>query len=454
MDIIRFKINKLYKLSNYEIELKSNKLILIGENGSSKTTIIKILFYTLSTQWSKLSKYDFNNIEININDDNIKITKEDIDSILVIDERFLRRIPPRIRKELMNLSNLSETDNIEKINYLSRKYNISIDYPIDDELDLDENLISKSESYKKLMNITSRIKNHLEGTHIMYLPTYRRIEQELKVVLGGRIDDSEYRSRRVYTQNNNRNYTELVEFGMNDVIDSKDKTLNDLKDYFRNSLNQLTLGYLGDVVDEKYKLIDESYLNDIDDETITNIMRRVDENILSSELKNKLRGSIDKIKKTGSKTVHDKVVCHYFSKLLKSHKELEGKEVNMRNFVAVCTKYLKNKTIVYDNTNFTFSIISNIHQQSISFNQLSSGEKQIVSLFSHLYLDGDRKYFVLIDEPELSLSVKWQKQFLSDITKGEFCLGIVAVTHSPFIFDNELDSYAHAIEEFVKNKIR
>jgi predicted ATP-binding protein involved in virulence len=81
---------------------------------------------------------------------------------------------------------------------------------------------------------------------------------------------------------------------------------------------------------------------------------------------------------------------------------------------------------------------------------LSSGEKQIVSLFSHLYLTNKHDYLVLIDEPELSLSVKWQKTFLEDVRKGAFCNGLVAVTHSPFIFDNSLDEYAHGIEEFRK----
>ena len=72
-----------------------------------------------------------------------------------------------------------------------------------------------------------------------------------------------------------------------------------------------------------------------------------------------------------------------------------------------------------------------------------------MSLFSHLYLSGGQEYFVLIDEPELSLSVSWQRKFVSDIRKADFCTGLVAVTHSPFIYDNELRKYAHGIGEFV-----
>ncbi|WP_375470149.1 AAA family ATPase [uncultured Nostoc sp.] len=82
---------------------------------------------------------------------------------------------------------------------------------------------------------------------------------------------------------------------------------------------------------------------------------------------------------------------------------------------------------------------------------LSSGEKQIVSLFSHIYLSEITGYFVIIDEPELSLSVPWQKRFLPDIIENSRCNGLVAVTHSPFIFQNNvLDNYTHNLEEFVE----
>jgi predicted ATPase len=64
-------------------------------------------------------------------------------------------------------------------------------------------------------------------------------------------------------------------------------------------------------------------------------------------------------------------------------------------------------------------------------------------------LSGKEKFFVLIDEPELSLSVPWQRRFLKDIRNGGFCSGLIAVTHSPFIYDNDLKPYAHSLGEFI-----
>lgn len=86
----------------------------------------------------------------------------------------------------------------------------------------------------------------------------------------------------------------------------------------------------------------------------------------------------------------------------------------------------------------------------IQLTQLSSGEKQIVSLFSKLYLESDEKSIVIIDEPELSLSLQWQKMLLPDIMRTENCDLLLTVTHSPFIFENEFDYDAKEIRRYIE----
>ena len=131
---------------------------------------------------------------------------------------------------------------------------------------------------------------------------------------------------------------------------------------------------------------------------------------------------------------------------------LQKRERPIAAFCDLCSEYITDKQFVYDRAQFGFSIVPKDGKKDdakIELSDLSSGEKQIVSLFNHLYLSGKSQYFVLIDEPELSLSVPWQRRFLTDIRKGGFCAGLVAVTHSPFIYDNELKQYAHSLGEFV-----
>ena len=72
-----------------------------------------------------------------------------------------------------------------------------------------------------------------------------------------------------------------------------------------------------------------------------------------------------------------------------------------------------------------------------------------MSLFSKIYLEEHKSITVLFDEPELSLSIEWQKQLLPDIISSEKCKFLLAVTHSPFIFKNELDKYAVGMNIFI-----
>ena len=450
MNIENFKINKLHKVLNFDIQFRNNTIILLGENGSCKTTIIKMLYYTLSLQWKKLAQYDFESIEITVNSKHFCITKKDIS--LTFDNRILRKMPPHIRRYIVEANNKYQYLDFQTIEEICKKFEFPIEFILQD-LDNNYNLSDFSSTSKDRKNLQKTIKSFSEemgDMHILYLPTYRRIEQELKVVLDGRIDEDEFNSRRIRRYNENNHYTELIEFGMKDVDDAIQDALTNLKESSRSNLNQLTLGYLGDIVDEKYKTINHNEINSIDEATIHDIMNRVDESILSKNSKDKLYNTLQHIKERGIKTDHDKVVCHYFLKLYDSHKELVAKETSIRDFVQICNKYLQNKTMFYDSPNFDFYIQLNADNQRITLPQLSSGEKQIVSLFNHLYLSNLNNFIVLIDEPELSLSVKWQKTFLEDVRKGEFCEGLIAVTHSPFIFDNELDMYAHGIEEFRK----
>ena len=78
---------------------------------------------------------------------------------------------------------------------------------------------------------------------------------------------------------------------------------------------------------------------------------------------------------------------------------------------------------------------------------LSLIAQSYTKLFKMLVLS-QKNYFIIIDEPELSLSVPWQERFLNDILNLGKCSGLLAVTHSPFIFQNNLRYITHSLEEF------
>ena len=73
--------------------------------------------------------------------------------------------------------------------------------------------------------------------------------------------------------------------------------------------------------------------------------------------------------------------------------------------------------------------------ETVGLESLSSGEQHELVLHYELLFRVRTNTVVLIDEPELSLHINWQKQFLPDLLDTVQLSGIDAViaTHSPFI---------------------
>ena len=454
MKLTRFKIKKLYGRQDCILKFIDNRLILVGENGAGKTTVLRILFLFLSGQWSGLSKYAFDSVSITLGGKSLTISKIDISKQTPFaDKRFLQRLPASVRSRVRMMLSREDDVDFSELEFLCDKYDISfpiVIHALHSQPDLLETDGEKSGLEDKL----DTLKSHIANNQILYLPTYRRIEQELGYIFTDFDTDEFRRSQRrklhPFRSRNKQVYTELVEFGMNDVKEAIERKLVYLKDFTRTKLNSLTLAYLGDVVDKKYDTVDVGEIKAVEDDTVKNILERIDSSILAQGSKEHLIDIIQNVKDDAKIDEHQKVICHYFSKLLSFQQELEKEEQGVRSFCDVCNSYMTDKYLEYTSSSFSFNVTSKKHPSEIQLSQLSSGEKQIVSLFSHLYLSEEINFFVMIDEPELSLSVSWQRKFMQDISRSDLCSGFLAVTHSPFIYENDLEKYAHGLGEFIK----
>jgi len=72
---------------------------------------------------------------------------------------------------------------------------------------------------------------------------------------------------------------------------------------------------------------------------------------------------------------------------------------------------------------------------------LSSGEQHEVVLLFELLFKAKENSLVLIDEPEISLHVVWQKEFLNDIQEIIELqkIDVIIATHSPQIINDSWD---------------
>ena len=81
------------------------------------------------------------------------------------------------------------------------------------------------------------------------------------------------------------------------------------------------------------------------------------------------------------------------------------------------------------------------NNQLLKLTELSSGEQHEVVLLFELLFKAKENSLVLIDEPEISLHVVWQKEFLNDIKEiiNLQKIDVVIATHSPQIINERWD---------------
>ena len=127
---------------------------------------------------------------------------------------------------------------------------------------------------------------------------------------------------------------------------------------------------------------------------------------------------------------------HYIEKLLRVDEKISRQEVGFIIFAATLNKYLFGKKVEFERNPTRVTIVSD-RGVPLDLGVLSSGEKQLVSLFWQIIF-GTKDSIVVIDEPELSLSIDWQERLLPDIVSLPRARVLFAVTHSPFIFDNAM----------------
>lgn len=71
----------------------------------------------------------------------------------------------------------------------------------------------------------------------------------------------------------------------------------------------------------------------------------------------------------------------------------------------------------------------------LSMDYLSSGEKHLIILFTYLNFKIKENSIILIDEPEKSLHIEWQQNFISQLRKvlNKKNVQLIVATHSPYI---------------------
>ena len=433
-----FEITNLFNQFNVSLPLDEKVNIFLGENGMGKTTILNCLYYVLSGNIEKLNNIIFDSISLTFVDgEKFSIDHNDISSYV---EDYMYGNPPYRRRKVQfeSLFTIKELENISKLfgeranEEELKKYYFRVSdmfgmppsmarrelerYIV---LQFQKNMTTKAD-FNKVITFKKNVSEKIDE-EILYFPTYRRIEEDMSN-LGIDIEKDRVKSK-------------LIQFGMTDVEKNIEALLQMIKSVAITGfakmtgvlLKQYLNGELSDV--ENYKVEQNKLviaLARIGDEIEEQDKQRIIELVNSLDIYNS----------------ENRYLLNLIKNLIDSYERQNKYDERVKTFTSICNNYLNGKKYIYDETNVELGIYKEKTKKPISIQNLSSGEKQIISVFSKLYIENIENCIILFDEPELSLSIKWQNMFLPDVVNSGKCSTLIAVTHSPFIFDNEFDDLA------------
>ena len=441
-DLVSFRANAIVGGLNYQIDLQGETLIIVGPNGSGKSTFLNIFYLFITRQWARLAEYSFDSVVLLTNAKSIELHRSEL-----LDVDNIGRMPIRIRRYFEKLTQ-SEQLNLfmskQSFSAIERR-NLSATLGIPEaELKQFRNYVAhEAEGFfkSKILEVERDLVNLSLGK-VLYMPTYRRIEKDLKSIFPDIEDRIRSRiSEGQITARQGVNFQEIISFGMDDIKKLIETSTSELNATAKNRSNDAAQEYIRDMVRGVIRDYSIGPIRDISQDVISEFISRLDDHLLSQEDKIKLNRDIQSLrtKKVGKPQKDMKYLGFFVEKMLTVYLDLKKAERPLVCFAEILARYLSgNKRVDY--RNYDFAIRDKDTDEEISLDDLSSGEKQIVSIFAYLLLRDDDKNILIIDEPELSLSMPWQKSFLPDVLATGRCAYVLSVTHSPFVFDNELRS--------------
>lgn len=94
-------------------------------------------------------------------------------------------------------------------------------------------------------------------------------------------------------------------------------------------------------------------------------------------------------------------------------------------------------------------VVIAVRDETHSIDELSSGEKHLLTMLSCILIDNVKRDLIVIDEPEISLNMNWQRDLVNVLKKLVPDAQIILATHSPSIVNDNSDCMVQIQKDFV-----
>lgn len=453
MQITELSFKKLYGYMDKKIEINNNISILVGINGSGKTSVLNLINWLLKPSFQDLCTIEFekiilkfsykadnyvltcsqNKVEtlINIKNTTKDITYKKVQATFKIHPNKLTK-DENLKESIIDAyTNLSpEPSEIETwsflFNELPKPTVIGLDrhiyteegeeirYQSDPFLQMEKRKLSRRSNIK--ISPLDKVKSLLNTEHNIYrnrillLHSYLNekimlsafdnafTEQNIEHILSGArpsistIDMLKTQVISFLQETHGINYSRRPKQTPNSSIKKVDNYFNNLKNIIKNTKDKFDLLYITNI--NQFKKINDLII----------------EFSQFEEDKKALYHSLQEFLDTINKFLSDSSKQLYFDK--------EKSEIKFS---------INNKEGIKID-------------EGRDINNLSSGEKQILILLTYIKYHANQSIFIL-DEPELSLHPKWQAEFLDAIEKlMPKDSQLIIATHSPEVIGGREDS--------------
>ncbi len=419
MRILNLRIERLYGYIDKNIDFNDDITLLVGINGSGKTSILNIINWIISPSLPNLCITEFKTITLSFSlknvlyevtckhnrktfHYNIKSSKKKYNPLIVKHYKHPRDIhnDEQLRLQLIESYSGLTPDDKEK-----ETWELVSTFPNPNIIGLDRNLYTEESATQIYIE---------EG------PKSRLIRKHGKVNISPldrvkELINREYRKRKNQVLNHTnllKNHLMLSTFDGSITIDSFTSGI-------RSKLTYTQIERAENRVNDYFKKFEETTISKSERETIDNYF---------SQLKN-ITNQYQKDPNNESTKLLYGLNANQFVKVRKLLTEFEKFEVKSQKIMEDIQLYIdtlnfflkdSSKRILFkeDTSELTFNTLDkdgNVITEYKDINFLSSGEQQVLILFSYIAFNSSDGKIFIIDEPELSLHIKWQEDFLEKL---------------------------------------